>query len=159
VKVPETKNKVVPKVAAPVPVATPLEQAVVAPISAPVAQNSTHQVVPVVEEETKEVTTKDTTTGEEKKEVVKVPVTKNKVVSKSADPTKPVGFDEKVKEIQSDFMDAIRNIGVAKAELNAAKAELKSAKPEEKKDKELQVAKAEEKEAEAEKVEAKVEVK
>jgi len=32
------------------------------------------------------VTTKDTTTGEEKKEVVKVPVTRNKVVPKTLKP-------------------------------------------------------------------------
>ena len=51
--------------------------------AAPVAQNSTHEVVPVVEEEQKEVTTKDTVTGEEKKEIVKVPVTHNKVVPKT----------------------------------------------------------------------------
>jgi hypothetical protein len=84
------KNKVVPKTA--VPVATPLEQVaaaplapvvpVTAPVAAPVAQNPTHEVVPVVEEESKVVKTKDETTGEEKTEVVKVPVTKNKVVPK-----------------------------------------------------------------------------
>lgn len=43
-------------------------------------------MIPVVEEEEKEVTTKDSLTGEEKKEVVKVPVTKNKVVAKSSKP-------------------------------------------------------------------------
>jgi hypothetical protein len=95
VKVPVTKNKVVPKTQKPVigdiplavspstvlPTAAPLSP-VAAPVAAPVAQNSTHEVIPVVEEEQKEVTTKDTTTGEEKKEIVKVPVTKNKVVPK-----------------------------------------------------------------------------
>jgi len=82
VKMPVTKNKVIrkPAAAAPVPVVTPA--AISAPAAAPVAQNSTHEVVPVVEEEEKEVTTKDTATGEEKKEIVKVPVTKNKVVPK-----------------------------------------------------------------------------
>lgn len=39
--------------------------------------------MPIVEEEEKEVITKDTSTGEEKKEKIKVPVTKNKVVKKS----------------------------------------------------------------------------
>ena len=88
-KVPVTKNKVIPKAldkvvsplaaipATTVPLASPT------PLAAPVAQNSTHEVIPVVEEEEKEVTTKDTTTGEEKKEVIKVPVTKNKVVPKA----------------------------------------------------------------------------
>ena len=73
---PSASPVVTPPVAAPVPVVTP-------PAAAPVAQNSTHEVVPVVEEEQKEVITKDTTTGEEKKEIVKVPVTKNKVVPKT----------------------------------------------------------------------------
>ena len=87
-KVPVTKNKVIPKpiekvVASAIPAATaPL--AAPTPLAAPVAQNATHEVVPVVEEEDKEVTTKDTTTGEEKKEIIKVPVTKNKVIKKPA---------------------------------------------------------------------------
>jgi hypothetical protein len=106
-KVPVTKNKVIPKVPGATPVAAtpsveaPLEGAaatpvvtpvapvptvVTPPVTAPVAQNSTHEVVPVVEEEQKEVITKDVTTGEEKKEVVKVPVTKNKVVPKTQKP-------------------------------------------------------------------------
>ena len=58
-----------------------------APVAAPVAQNSTHEVVPVVEEETKEVITKDPITLEDKKEIVKVPVTKNKVVPKGTLPS------------------------------------------------------------------------
>lgn len=62
---------------------SPLVASVAAPVAAPVAQNSTHEVVPVVEQEEKVVTTKDSTTGEEKKEVIKVPVTKNKVVPKA----------------------------------------------------------------------------
>lgn len=37
----------------------------------------------MIEEEEKEVTTKDTSTGEEKKEIVKIPVKKNKVVRKA----------------------------------------------------------------------------
>lgn len=93
-KVPVTKNKVIPKPAgaplsapaAVVPAVTPLAAPASAPVAAPVAQNSTHEVVPVVEEETKEVTTKDAATGEEKKEVVKIPVTKNKVVPKAVAP-------------------------------------------------------------------------
>jgi len=44
--------------------------------------NATHEVVPVVEEEVKEVTKKDPVTGAEKKEIVKVPVVKNKIVAK-----------------------------------------------------------------------------
>jgi hypothetical protein len=53
-------------------------------VAAPVAQNSTHEVVPVVENVAKEVTTKDPSTGVEKKEVVKVPEVKNKVVPKKS---------------------------------------------------------------------------
>lgn len=40
-------------------------------------------MVPVVEEEEKEVVTKDLATGVEKKEKVKVPVVKNKIVPKA----------------------------------------------------------------------------
>jgi hypothetical protein len=43
----------------------------------------------VVEEEQKEVTTKDSVTGEEKVDIVKVPVTKNKVVPKGTAPSLP----------------------------------------------------------------------
>jgi uncharacterized protein (DUF3084 family) len=71
----------------------------------------------------------------------------------------PVSFDDELKKIRSAFMDALKDVQVAKAEVSAAKAELEKAKPEEKKDKELKVAKTEEKEAEAEKSEAKVELK
>lgn len=51
----------------------------------------THEVVPVVENEDKIVKTKDPATGEEKTEVLKVPVTKNKVVPKAA--VSPLGGD------------------------------------------------------------------
>jgi hypothetical protein len=57
-----------------------------APKAAPVAQNATHEVVPVVENVAKEVTTTDPTTGSVKKEIVKVPEVKNKVVPKAATP-------------------------------------------------------------------------
>lgn len=80
IKVPEVKNKVVAKTAT-TPLAAPLAP-ILTPSAAPVAQNSTHEVVPVVEQVEKVVTTKDSTTGEEKKEILKVPVTKNKVIAK-----------------------------------------------------------------------------
>ena len=67
----------------------PIAPAVV-PKAAPVAQNSTHEVVPVVEHVAKEVTTKDPSTGEEKKEVVKVPEVKNKVVPKATVVSAPI---------------------------------------------------------------------
>jgi hypothetical protein len=67
------------------PAAAPLTPSA-APKAAPVAQNSTHEVIPVVEHVAKEVVSTDPTTGQQKKEVVKVPETKNKVVPKVAAP-------------------------------------------------------------------------
>jgi hypothetical protein len=85
---------VVPTVSSALPVPTP--------VAAPVAQNSTHEVVPVVEEEEKEITTKDTSTGLEKKEKVKVPVTKNKVVPKGSLPASaPVAAPVEIPEAQT----------------------------------------------------------
>jgi len=48
----------------------------------PVAVNATHTTVPVVEEEIKEVTIKNETTGKEETTIEKVPVVKQKVVPK-----------------------------------------------------------------------------
>lgn len=66
-KVPVVKNKVVKKGVVP---------------AAPVAQNSTHEVVPKTVIEEKEVTSVNKVTGEIKKEIKKVPVVKNEIVPK-----------------------------------------------------------------------------
>lgn len=65
VKTPVVKNKVVKK-----------------PKAAPVAQNSTHEVVPEVQEEEQEITKTSKITGETTKQIVKVPVVKNVVKPK-----------------------------------------------------------------------------
>jgi hypothetical protein len=49
----------------------------------PVAQNATHEVVPVTDIEEKEVPIVDTKTDKVKKVIEKVPVTKNKVIPKT----------------------------------------------------------------------------
>lgn len=69
------KNKVVPKGTAPAAAASPVS-------SPPLAQNATHEVKQVVEEEEKEISSKDPVTGLEKKEVVKIPVVKTRVTKK-----------------------------------------------------------------------------
>lgn len=51
---------------------------------APVAQNATHEVIPVTEMEEKDVPVPDAKTGKVKIVVEKVPVTKNKIIPKPA---------------------------------------------------------------------------
>lgn len=55
----------------------------VIPKVAPVAQNSTHEVVPVTDIEEKEIPVADAKSGKIKKVIQKVPVTKNKVIPKT----------------------------------------------------------------------------
>jgi len=85
VKVPVKKTKVVPK-------KNPL----------PVAQNSTHEVVPVVEEEPKVVSKVDEVTGQEVKEVIKVPVKKMKAVPKVIAKPAPKKIEKVIDEVDED---------------------------------------------------------
>jgi len=93
-KVKVIKNKVVKKPDGEVPLAPAVAPAPVAPAAvlpaapaaAPVAQNTTHEVVPVTEIEEKVEEKRDELTGEIKKEIVKKPVIKNKVIPKAIAP-------------------------------------------------------------------------
>jgi hypothetical protein len=53
------------------------------PKTPPVAQNSTHEIVPVTEVEEKEIPVADAKSPKIKKVIEKVPVTKNKVIPKT----------------------------------------------------------------------------
>lgn len=55
----------------------------VVPKAQPVAQNSTHEVVPVTDIEEKEIPVADAKSGKIKKVIEKVAVTKNKVIPKA----------------------------------------------------------------------------
>lgn len=88
VKKPVVKNKVVKK-----------------PKAAPVAQNSTHEVVPEVQEEEQEVTKISKITGETTKQIVKVPVVKN-VVKEKEGVVQDKDLDEEDKK-KKDYLDEL----------------------------------------------------
>lgn len=107
VRIPVVKNKVVKK-----------------PKAAPVAQNSTHEVVPEVEEEEQEVTKTSKITGETTKTIVKVPVVKN-VVKPKEGVIEDKDLDEEDKK-KKDYLDDLENnLKEAFSKIHKQKATLK----------------------------------
>jgi hypothetical protein len=93
-------------VSTPAPVAAPVDIPEAAP---PVAQNSTHEVIPVTEVEEKEEAKIDPVTKEVKVEKVRTPVTHNKVVPKAkVVPVAQNSTHEVVPEVQEEEQEVTK---------------------------------------------------
>jgi Fe2+ transport system protein B len=115
VKTPVVKNKVVKK-----------------PKAAPVAQNSTHEVVPEVQEEEQEITKTSKITGETTKQIVKVPVVKNVVKPKDG-VVEDKDLDEEDKKKNDYLNDLEKNLKDAFSKIHKQKRNLKIKAAEQKK--------------------------